>query len=94
VSLFLEIKWNFKSHYIKKKEKEKENTVQLEELINHVLQNRQGMVYEPERTLLRVLCSDETEFIADFVSQLIPTLSLCSSVGNLIKYAIFLAAKN
>jgi hypothetical protein len=31
--------------------------------------------YEPERTLARVLCSDATESIADFVNQLIPTLS-------------------
>lgn len=43
------------------------------------------LAMDPERTLDKVLCSSDTESIADFVSQLIPTLSLCSSVGNLIK---------
>lgn len=42
--------------------------------------------------LVRVLCSNATESMADLVSQLIPTLTLCSSVGNRIRYAIFLAA--
>lgn len=48
-------------------------------------------IYELDKTFVKVLCNKATESMADLVSQLTPTLSRCSSVGNLIKYANFLA---
>lgn len=48
-------------------------------------------IYELEKTFVKVLCNKATESMADLVIQLTPTLSRCSSVGNLIKYANFLA---
>ena len=64
--------------------------------MNQIIQSallsiRVTIIYEPERTFVRVLCTDATESMADLANQLSPTLNRCSSVGNLIKYAIFLA---
>lgn len=56
-----------------------------------LLSYRVTVNYVPERTFVRVLCSKATESTADLANQLSPTLNRCSSVGNLIKYANFLA---
>lgn len=55
-------------------------------------QQRKEAAYDPESTLTRLFCRDATDSTTDFVNQLKPTFIRCSSVGNLAKYASFLAA--
>lgn len=45
-----------------------------------------------DSTFTILSCTEATDSTTDFANQLKPTLTRCSSVGNLIKYASFLAA--